>query len=69
MDALTPQQFRQRLGLSRSGFYRNERAGAYRALRVSRPVGRARYSLALVERYLAGQPVAAFGVGKLRRAS
>jgi hypothetical protein len=44
----------QVLGMKRSIFYRHQRAGAFKHLEVTRPVGTARYSGVLVDRYRRG---------------
>jgi hypothetical protein len=51
---LTPGQLMQVLGMKRSIFYRHQRAGAFKHLEVTRPVGTARYSGVLVDRYRRG---------------
>lgn len=61
---LNGKELARALGISETTYHQRRRLGLYRALEVSRPVGQRRYSRALVERYLAGESIAAFGSGR-----
>jgi hypothetical protein len=58
---LNARQLAARLGISEATYYARKRLGAFKDLEVKRPVGRYRYSAALVDAYLAGQPVSHYG--------
>lgn len=60
---MTPGDLMRRLGMSQAPFYAHQKAGEFRFLEVSRPIGRFRYSRVLVDRFLAGESVVAFGRG------
>lgn len=65
-DVLTPAQLMARLPFKKSRFYELQKQGAFRFLEVKRPIGGARYSAALVEKFVNGESPVAF---VLRRAS
>lgn len=58
-DVLTPSALMARLPFKKSRFYELQRQGAFRFLEVKRPIGRAMYSAALVQKFVSGEsPVA-----------
>lgn len=59
-DVLTPGQLMQVLQLKHSRFCELQKQGAYRFLEVKRPIGRAKYSSALVKKYVNGDSPAVF---------
>jgi hypothetical protein len=60
---LTPGDLMRRMDLSRTSFFALQKAGVFQHLRLTRPIGRKVYSRPLVDRFLAGQSVVAFGRG------
>ncbi len=60
---LTNRELRQALRISEATFYRRLKAGELRRFALTRPVGAARWSGELVEKYLAGESLVAFGAG------
>lgn len=69
-SVLTPGQLMQVLGMRSSIFYRRQAAGEFKHLEVSRPVGTARYSGLLVDRFRRGESTVAIGRGaRMRRVS
>ena len=65
---LTPGQLMSVLQLKHSRFCALAKAGKFRFLEVSRPLGRAKYSGELVRRYIAGESTVRLGAGA-RKAS
>lgn len=65
-DILTPQDVRIRLGLGRTMFRNYEKAGRFKFLEVSKPLGHHRYSRLLVEQFVNGERVVNFGAGRLK---
>jgi hypothetical protein len=65
---MTPGQLMAVLQMKYSRFCRLQRAGAFKFLEVTRPLGRARYSGRLVQQYVNGESVVKFGLGSRRSA-
>ncbi len=60
---LNATELSQRLGLSRTTFYVWRSLGRLKQFETTRPYGQRKYSVLLVERYLAGQSTARIGTG------
>ena len=62
-ELMSGTQLRERLGISESTFFEYVRRGEFRDLEVKRPLGRLRYSSALVDKFLSGESVVRLGRG------
>ena len=60
---LTPGDLRVKLQMGWTAFFRHQKCGDFRKFELSQPIGRWRYSTALVDQFLSGQSVVAFGRG------
>lgn len=63
-DILTSGDLLAKLPFKKSRFYALQKAGAFKFLEVKRPIGHARYSRALVEKWASGESTVQFGVRK-----
>lgn len=65
-SVMTPGELMRVVNLRHSAFCKNQKAGKYRHLEVSRPTGNQRYSGYLVDRFRRGEPTGKFGAGSRR---
>ncbi len=61
--ALDDRELMAELGISSATFYREKKAGTFNRFRLPFSVGNKRWSRALVDRFLDGESVTAFGRG------
>lgn len=62
-DLMGPGELRKRIGLGSTAFCRRQKRGEFKFLEVKRPVGKLRYSRALVDKWTAGESTVALGRG------
>lgn len=72
MSLLNGKGLARKLEISDSTYQRRRRLGEFKRFEVAHPIGDRRYSVVLVDRFLAGQSLVGIGAGsreRFRRAS
>jgi hypothetical protein len=67
-DLLTPGELRERIGLKWTQFCHYQKLGKYDHLKVTRPIGKRKYSRELVDKFMAGESTVKLGKGSRRPA-
>lgn len=60
---MTPGDLMRRLGMTPRTFQRHQRAGDFKKFELAQPMGIYRYARPLVDKFLSGESVVAFGRG------